>query len=252
MPTSALESREDRERSARRGVKQPVRLAPVASEVRDLPAADTRTLGQRVTELLREAIISGNLPAGYPLRQEELAQRFGISRIPLREALRQLEAEGFVQSAAYKGAVVRPVSATEIRQIAEIRITLESLALDLAVRQMPESALEEAERLREELEVETDPRRYADLHTRFYFTIYECAGAPLLFDMIRVAFGHSQRYLSVALRQFVRAQPAPSLVEFLAACRRRDPEAAKQVLARRLRQGAEFVANQLRRTATTR
>jgi DNA-binding GntR family transcriptional regulator len=245
MSTFALDPRGGRERSLRKSA----RLTEGTRTVNALPAADTRTLAQRVTELLREAIVTGSLPAGYPLRQEELAQRFGISRIPLREALRQLEAEGFVQIVAYRGAVVRPVSATEIRQIAEIRITLESLALDLAVRQMPDSVLDEAERVREELESETDPRRFADLYTRFHFALYECADAPLLMDSIRFSFGHSTRYLSIGLRQFHQAQLSPSLVEFLAACRRRDTEAAKQVLGRRLRQSAEFVANYLRRSA---
>lgn len=211
-----------------------------------IPSADTRTLAQRITGLLRDAIIDGALPAGYPLRQEELASRFGISRIPLREALRQLEAEGFVQIAAYRGATVRSISATEIRQIMEIRIAVESLALDLAIPRITDARLDQLERIAAQLGRETDPRRFTELHTEFFLGLYEACEIPLLLEVIRLVIGHAQRYARVCLPELIDGRmPITSLAELLAACRRRDPLAAKQALTWRLHQAAELTAAKL-------
>ncbi len=84
-------------------------------------------------EALRAAISSGELAPGLQLRQDELAARFGTSRIPVREALRQLEAEGFVTFLPNRGAVVSDLSIDEVIELLEIRIALECHALRLAI-----------------------------------------------------------------------------------------------------------------------
>jgi DNA-binding GntR family transcriptional regulator len=97
------------------------------------------TLARRVALEIRESILRGETPRGEPLRQVEIAARFGVSRIPLREALAQLEAEGFVSNSPYVGAIVTPLSAEEAVDLVDIVVALEQRALLLAIpNQTPE------------------------------------------------------------------------------------------------------------------
>ena len=97
---------------------------------------------------LREAILTGELAAGSRLPQEELAARYGISRIPLREALRRLEGEGLVVITANRGAAVRALTVRDVEDIFDLRLALESLALRRASEQRADLR-EQTERLRE-------------------------------------------------------------------------------------------------------
>src|SRR5689334_18278168 len=102
---------------------------------------------ETVREALRVAISSGDLAPGFQLRQDELAERFGTSRIPVREALRQLEAEGFVTILPNRGAVVADLSVDEVIELLEIRIALECHALRLAIPAMGEMDLDETKKV---------------------------------------------------------------------------------------------------------
>ncbi|MDR7541769.1 MAG: GntR family transcriptional regulator, partial [Armatimonadota bacterium] len=85
-----------------------------------------------VADVLREAILRGILLAGQQLRQDEIARELGVSHIPVREALRQLEAEGLVRLRPYRGFEVSELSPEEVEELYEIRIPLECQALRLA------------------------------------------------------------------------------------------------------------------------
>src|ERR1700712_286733 len=89
-----------------------------------------------VRDGLREAIFCGEFLEGMPLRQDEIAERFGTSRIPVREALRQLESEGLVSFLPNKGVIVKGLSIDDVLEMLEIRIALECRALKLAVPNM--------------------------------------------------------------------------------------------------------------------
>ncbi|MGN8545983.1 GntR family transcriptional regulator [Bradyrhizobium sp. 13971] len=114
-----------------------------------------------VREALRAAISSGELAPGLQLRQDELAARFGTSRIPVREALRQLEAEGFVTFLPNRGAVVSDLSIDEVIELLEIRIALECHALRLAIPAMGEIDLEETTKILRAYDAEPDPAQWA-------------------------------------------------------------------------------------------
>ena len=89
------------------------------------PSLQHRTLSGALLEEIRQGILTGRYPAGTQLRQDALAETFSVSRIPIREALFQLEAEGFVKIVPQKGAVVSNISRNEIKDIFELRILLE-------------------------------------------------------------------------------------------------------------------------------
>ncbi len=99
-----------------------------------LPAHEPRPSTSRViAEALRTAIVEGTLQPGAPLRQDAIARHFSVSAIPVREALRQLESEGWVKVELNKGASVARLTPAEAREIYEIRSALESLAITLAI-----------------------------------------------------------------------------------------------------------------------
>src|SRR6185369_16701810 len=103
-----------------------------------------QTVADQVAGVLREAIAAGTLTAGIALRQDELAARLGFSRMPIRDALRLLEAEGLVTIHPTRGAFVAKMDAVEISEIYAVRLLLEAEALRLAIPHLTEAALEAA------------------------------------------------------------------------------------------------------------
>lgn len=95
----------------------------------NLRPMDTRTLRENVTEILRWAIIDGSLAPGAELNQAQMAEKLGISRGPLREALAQLEQEGLIRNVPYKGVYVTPFTVRYVEELYSIRAVLESFAL---------------------------------------------------------------------------------------------------------------------------
>ncbi len=88
-----------------------------STQIPDLALADAQNAVDAVTQTLRQAILRGSLAGGQILRQESLANQLGVSRLPVREAIRQLSTEGLVHITAHRGAVVAALSADDIREI---------------------------------------------------------------------------------------------------------------------------------------
>ncbi|PMS22197.1 GntR family transcriptional regulator [Trinickia dabaoshanensis] len=157
-----------------------------------------RTSASRmVADALRAAIVDGRLPPGAPLRQDAVARHFSVSAIPVREALRQLESEGWAKVEMHKGATVAPLSAAEAREIYEIRAALESLALTLAIPNHTEDTLREVQASYEAAELETDPALYVARNEAFHMGLYAPAGRPQLIEMIGTLHRRGERYLRV-------------------------------------------------------
>src|SRR5512138_1964205 len=95
-----------------------------------------QTVASMTVAALRERILRGDYPEGDPLRQDALADELGVSRIPVREALRQLEAEGLVTFSPHRGAVVSTLSLEEIQELFELRADIESDLLGRAIPRM--------------------------------------------------------------------------------------------------------------------
>ena len=103
---------------------------------------ERRALVDRLAATLQARVLSGELPSGTRLRQEALAEEFGVSRTPVREALRKLQASGFVELRPNRGALVRGLSPREIRDAYEVRAELEGLAAELAARRIRRDQLD--------------------------------------------------------------------------------------------------------------
>jgi DNA-binding GntR family transcriptional regulator len=156
-----------------------------------------RTTPDAVAVTLREAIVRGILRAAQPLRADDIATQLGVSHIPVREALRQLEGEGLVTIYPNRGAVVSALSRADITEIYGIRATLEASALRHAVPRLTKAALRRASALLDEYELETDTRRWGELDLEFHATLYGLEDRPRLLGIINTLRNQVDRYFHV-------------------------------------------------------
>ena len=194
-----------------------------------------RTATEYVEGTLRQGILSGALPGGMALRQEELAATFGVSRQPVREALRQLEAQALIDFFPHRGAVVTEISAADAADHYAIRAALEPAALRLSLPLLEPSDLAAARAIVAEMDAEPDQSRLGELNRRFHMTLYAKAGRPRLLALVDQHLASADRYLRFHLAAFGRAHLSQSehraLVE---ACRRRAADRAVAILARHI------------------
>lgn len=155
---------------------------------------------QDAYEALREAILDGRLPAGERLVEREIAERLGVSRTPVREAIRKLELERLVAHVPRKGVVVRGISTAEALEIFTIRAALEGVAAGLAAERADARAGERLRSLCEQMEEALrngDRPRFEKAHDRFNDTVYRLAGSPRLYDMINSLRDYIARFSRV-------------------------------------------------------
>lgn len=181
---------------------------------------------------LRRAIVRGAFRDGQPLRQDELAERFGTSTIPVREALRELSGEGLVQSLPNRGFVVSELNAAEMRELCAIRVVLETYVIRMAIPNLTSRDFSAAKRILDESDRDTDHlNTWAERNWEFHSVLYRAADRPILMGFIERANQQVERYLRahVALLDY-RVDGQSEHRALLAACRRRDVELATRLL----------------------
>ena len=172
-----------------------------------------------VTESLRALILDGTLASGLQLRQEELAQRFGVSRIPVREALGRLQAEGLVEHFANRGSVVASRSIDDLLETLDIRIALETRAVRLALPNLAARDFRAAREVMRRYDESESPRQWTELNLEFHLILYRPCGRPRLVRMIEELV----RGISTHLRQHIshtvgRRNPQAEHKDILKAC----------------------------------
>jgi DNA-binding GntR family transcriptional regulator len=165
----------------------------------DNPLAGRQSSPRLIATALRAAIIRGRLAPDAPLRQEELARHFSVSRIPLREALRQLESEGWIEFLPHRGARVTRLDAAEAREIFEMRAVLECAALKLAVPRHTRASWQEVARLLSDSQRESRRSRYVHRNRDFHLALYRPAQRPHLLALIASLHDRGERYLRLKL-----------------------------------------------------
>jgi len=161
-----------------------------------------RTATEYVEATLKAAILEGRLPAGTPLRQDDIARDLQVSRMPVREALRQLEAQALVDSVPHKGAAVTDISASDAADSFAIRRGLEVAALRLSIPHLTAEDGAAAAALIDAMEEEADPGQLGQLNRRFHMALYARAGRPRLLGLVDRELAVFDRYL----RFFLAAQ----------------------------------------------
>lgn len=143
-----------------------------------------QTREEFVGQKLREAILLGQLKPGDRLEQNEIADMLGVSRSPVREAIRTLAAEGLVDVYPHRGAVVAELSVDELEEIFLIRSMLEGMAARLATLSMTADDIAELETILGDIDHTRDLDRWLELNRRFHHTLYQAAGRPRLFSLV--------------------------------------------------------------------
>lgn len=193
-----------------------------------------QTLTGMTADSLRERILRGHFPEGEPLRQDAIADELGVSRIPVREALRQLEAEGLVTFNPHRGAVVSTLSLDEIIELFELRADIEG---DLIRRAVPQLTREDDTRASELLDLYEATlaagqiERWGELNWKFHSTLYSRANRRLTLGIVNTLHQQSDRYLRMQLsltRGETRAQREHRAIA--AAARKRDAGKASQLM----------------------
>ncbi|HYU71157.1 MAG TPA: GntR family transcriptional regulator [Ktedonobacteraceae bacterium] len=210
-------------------------------------AKQYRTTPTMVADILREAILAGALKGGQPLRQEDLATKFRLSRGPVREALRQLEGEGLITFSPHRGAVVSELSLAEVQEICDIRIALETAALRFAIPHLSEDVLKRAEEILDEADQQTtEVAHWGEINWKFHATLYAPANRPRLLSLIKAQHAQMDRYVRVhfSLMNY-KQQAQQEHWQILDACKRRDISTALAVLERQIAAVGEMLASHL-------
>lgn len=140
-----------------------------------------RTIASAVAEELRRRIVDGEFKAGFQLRQDALATEFGVSRIPVREALMQLEAEGLVKILPHRGAIVSELSMEEVQELFGLRALLEPRLLKASAQHLTDVDYERLGQILQEYSSELRAkhvRRWGELNTEFHNVLYQHAKQP--------------------------------------------------------------------------
>nr|WP_256350029.1 MULTISPECIES: GntR family transcriptional regulator [Pseudomonas] len=148
-----------------------------------------------IEETLRNAILDGRLPCGTAMRQQELASLFGVSRMPVREALRQLEAQSLLHVVTHKGAVVAPLIEDNSAETYELRMLLESEALRLSIPLLTEADIVEAEAFICALEQEKNYAEIGRLNRLFHMALYGKAPNQRLLKLVEHGLNEEERFL---------------------------------------------------------
>lgn len=190
-----------------------------------------RSVGSMVYEVLKDAILSGALAPGEKLRQETLAEAIGVSRLPVRSALIQLEAEGLVIFHERRGAMVSTLSEEQVREIYELRTVLEGFALREAIRTMTPDRLARLRALAIDADAQGEGHAFVEARNRFYDELYGGESRPMLTQIIADLRLKVGGYLLGRRMDSVHGHSHGALVDVVAGG---DADAAVDVLARHL------------------
>ncbi|WP_372620362.1 GntR family transcriptional regulator [Falsiroseomonas sp.] len=195
---------------------------------------------ETVAAALRLDILRGRASAGSRLDIDEIAARHGVSRTPVRDALKQLEGEGLVQVLPYRGVEVTRLSGEDLRELFSIRIALERLAVARAAANVSLAELEGLRKILRRMDrARGRDQSWTTLNTSFHDAVHAASRSPRLIEMIRVQRTNVDRYVRAGAADLgteAQQQEHWALLESLAA---RDAAAAQSVIERHLTRTAE-------------
>lgn len=196
----------------------------------DRPTAHLKrqTMAGQVADALRERIYAGHAVEGDKLMQEDLAAEFGVSKVPVREALHLLEAEGLVSQRFHRGAVVAGLTPPQLMELFELRVQIETWLLRLAAENAVDADFESASAMNLRCRDSDDPIEAWDLNWRFHEALYRPSGKPHALDHVRKIHSQTARYVRMQHRLVTdRAEIAAEHDAILQAVRDRDPDMAE-------------------------
>lgn len=192
----------------------------------------TPSASEVILKYLRNAIIKGDVAEDEPIRQDDIARSFNVSKIPVREALKRLEAEGLVEFHRNRGALVTRLSEFELAQIFEVRVLLEVQLIKQAVPYLAKADFKLAESILEEFLKLDDTGRWAELNWAFHASLYQAAQRPFALNMVRSIHDKIERYLRLQIEMSEGGKEKADLEHraILAACKVGDAELAGRLI----------------------
>jgi DNA-binding GntR family transcriptional regulator len=203
------------------------------------------TLREKILETIRDAIIAGALKPGEKVAEPELAERFGISRTPIREAFRQLESEGYLTVIPRKGAVVVSFSEKDVEEFYAIKSILEGYAARRACENLTPRELEKLQTINGKLlhlADDGDFKNFFKVHNDFHEQFIRAADNEKLYDLIMNLVGKFQRLRTASLslpgRMHISVEEHEKIIE---AFRQKDAELAEQLVRKNAEYGGKVL-----------
>ena len=197
-----------------------------------MTTATEETISDRIARILADRIISGEIRPGVRLRQDHIATEFRTSHVPVREAFRVLQTQGLAESEPWRGFRVTEFDVAELREVAEMRASLESLALRHAAPNLTRAILQEAEEVTRHGDRAGNVREWEAANRRFHHLILAPCRMPRLLRTIDDLQGASARFLFAAWRSDWEARTDHDHRTILDALRKGQTEFACSTLAR--------------------
>jgi DNA-binding GntR family transcriptional regulator len=217
------------------------------------PRLGHRTLSAAIVEQLRRDILDGTYAAGHQLRQDALAAHYQVSRIPVREALFQLEAEGLVLIQPHKGALVSSFSREEIDDVFDLRVMLEPRLLARSVPRLGAddfAAIAALEAAFEKAVEEQDLSQWGSLNARFHLALYRQAQLPRTLSVVTALLHSSERFTRLQLtRSAAMGRARTEHRRLLRLCREGQLEASCECMVAHIEKVRHDLHRLLRRTA---
>jgi DNA-binding GntR family transcriptional regulator len=203
------------------------------------------TLREKILETIRDAIMSGSLKAGEKVAEPELAERFGISRTPIREAFRQLESEGYLTVIPRKGAVVTTFSQEDVEEFYAIKSILEGYAARRACEKLTDKEIDRLEAINgrlKQMAAEGDVGHFFKVHNDFHDLFIRAAANEKLVELINSLVSRFKRLrvasLSLPGRMEVSVQEHEKIID---AFRKRNGELAEKLVRKTAEYGGKVL-----------
>lgn len=200
-----------------------------------------KTAVELVEDELRARILSGALAPGTALRQEALSAELGVSRIPIREAIRLLSSEGLVDLVPHKGAYVSMISTEEVQELFDLRLRLEPWLFEQAVTRISEAELDRATNIAESMD-KADAVQWGKLNKNLHELLYLAAERPTAMNIVRLLHEKTERYLRFqVVNAPIREQAHDEHIALIALCRSRQADRARIALEQHIANASDQI-----------
>jgi len=208
---------------------------------------DSKTLRQKVYDQLRHGIITGEILPGQSIKLRDVADQFGVSLMPVREALWQLESEKVIVIESNRSIHVNGLTAREMQEAIEIRLMLETTAAQRACELRPDSAVLKVKYLLDDMQAAIDkPKRYMMKNNQFHFAIYSYSDSAILLQMIDWLWARVGPYVYIHATKVGDLSPTMKCHEdMFEAFANKDKENIAKALRRDLGDYARFIIEYL-------
>lgn len=219
------------------------------AKILDYPVERHLTLRERIVEFVKDAIIKGRLKPGERVPESELAEMFGISRTPIREAFRQLESEGFITFTPRKGAIVSPITDKDVIEFYAIKGLLEGYAAKMACCKISDKEIRRMEDLNSQMAKyaeRNDVKNFFKLDNQLHDVFLKICGNDKLYNLIYVLVQQFERFrktsLSLSGRMWSSVKQHNEIIE---AFKKRDVDLVERLVKANAEKGGEQLAQEI-------